>query len=93
MKSFQKIFIILFLFYSCKVEKNSNSIEEWVCLINGKDLYGWDIKIANHNFNNTFQVQDSMIRVVYDKDFDDKYGHMYYKTPYSYYKLKFDYRF
>ena len=26
-------------------------------------------------------------------DFDDKYGHMYYKTPYSYYKLRFDYRF
>ena len=99
MKSFQKIFILLFLFYSCKVEKNSNSIEEWVSLINGKDLYGWDIKIANHslnhNFNNTFQVQDSMIRVVYDEyeDFDDKYGHMYYKTPYSYYKLRFDYRF
>ena len=99
MKSFQKIFILLFLFYSCKVEKNSNSIEEWVSLFNGKDLYGWDIKIANHslndNFNNTFQVQDSMIRVVYDEyeDFDDKYGHMYYKTPYSYYKLRFDYRF
>jgi hypothetical protein len=99
MKSFQKIFILLFLFYSCKVEKNSNSIEEWVSLFNGKDLNGWNIKIANHslndNFNNTFQVQDSMIRVVYDEyeDFDDKYGHMYYKTPYSYYKLKFDYRF
>ena len=99
MKSFQKIFILLFLFYSCKVEKNSNSIEEWVSLFNGKDLNGWNIKIANHslndNFNNTFQVQDSMIRVVYDEyeDFDDKYGHMYYKTPYSYYKLRFDYRF
>ena len=99
MKSFQKIFILLFLFYSCKVEKNSNSIEEWVSLFNGKDLNGWNIKIANHslndNFNNTFQVQDSMIRVVYTEydDFDDKYGHMYYKTPYSYYKLRFDYRF
>ena len=99
MKSFQKIFILLFLFYSCKVEKNTNSNEEWVSLFNGKDLSGWDIKIANHslndNFNNTFQVQDSMIRVVYDEyeDFDDKYGHMYYKTPYSYYKLRFDYRF
>ena len=99
MKSFQKIFILLFLFYSCKVEKNTNSKEEWVSLFNGKDLYGWNIKIANHslndNFNNTFQVQDSMIRVVYTEydDFDDKYGHMYYKTPYSYYKLRFDYRF
>ena len=99
MKSFQKIFILLFLFYSCKVEKNTNSKEEWVSLFNGKDLNGWDIKIANHNlndnFNNTFQVQDSMIRIVYNEYdvFDDKYGHIYYKTPYSYYKLRFDYRF
>jgi len=99
MRSFQKIFILLILFYSCKVENNTNSKEEWVSLFNGKDLNGWNIKIANHslndNFNNTFQVQDSMIRVVYTEydDFDDKYGHMYYKTPYSYYKLRFDYRF
>ncbi|MDC3276643.1 DUF1080 domain-containing protein, partial [Flavobacteriaceae bacterium] len=34
-------------------------------------------------------------RIVYDeyKDFDDKYGHMYYKKPFSHYKLRFDYRF
>ena len=35
------------------------------------------------------------MRVVYDefKDFDDKYGHMYYKKSFSHYKLRFDYRF
>ena len=36
-----------------------------------------------------------MLRIVYDEyeNFDDKYGHMYYKEPFSYYKLRFDYRF
>tara|TARA_A100001011_G_scaffold315443_1_gene334096 strand:+ start:7252 stop:8091 length:840 start_codon:yes stop_codon:yes gene_type:complete len=81
------------------MENNETNKEEWILLFNGKDLSGWDIKIAynniNENFKNTFQVKDSMIRIVYNQyqNFDDKYGHMYYKTPYSYYKLKFDYRF
>ena len=36
-----------------------------------------------------------MLRIVYDqyKTFDGKYGHLYYQTPYSYYKIKFQYRF
>ena len=36
-----------------------------------------------------------MLRIKYDEyeTFDDLYGHMYYKTPYSRYKLRFDYRF
>ena len=99
MKSFQNFIIITFLLCSCKMENNETNKEEWISLFNGKDLSGWDIKIAynniNENFKNTFQVKDSMIRIVYNQyqNFDDKYGHMYYKTPYSYYKLKFDYRF
>ena len=79
---------------------NSNSeLEDWKHLFNGKDLSGWEIKIAdrplNENYLNTFQVEEGMLRVVYDEyqEFDDKYGHMYYEQPYSYYKLRFDYRF
>ena len=36
-----------------------------------------------------------MIRIVYDDydTFDEAYAHMYYKNPFSYYKLRFDYRF
>jgi len=73
--------------------------EEWLSLFNGKDLTGWNIKIAgrelNDNFNETFRVEDGMIRVRYDKysEFNDLYGHMYYERPFSYYKLRFDYRF
>ncbi|MEL6719109.1 MAG: DUF1080 domain-containing protein [Bacteroidota bacterium] len=73
--------------------------EEWISLFNGKDLTGWDIKIAdrelNDNYKETFVVEDSMIRIKYDQyeTFDDAFGHMYYQNPYSYYKISFDYRF
>ena len=73
--------------------------EQWQSLFNGKDLSGWDIKMAGYpvgeNFRNTWSVQDSMIRISYDdyEQFDEAYGHMYYRVPYSYYKIRFDYRF
>ncbi|ADB38911.1 3-keto-disaccharide hydrolase [Spirosoma linguale] len=73
--------------------------EEWVQIFNGKDLKDWDIKIAgrplNDNYQNTFRVEKGILRVVYDqyKTFDFKYGHIYYKKPYSYYRVRFQYRF
>jgi len=82
-----------------KLNKNSPEKEEWKYLFNGKDLSGWDIRLAdrpkNDNYKNTFQIEDGMLRIRYDEyeQFDDKYGHLYYQQPYSYYKLKFDYRF
>ena len=89
-----------FLFYTQYKTKNENSnTEEWISLFNGKDFKDWDIKIANRplndNYLNTFRVEDGIMRIVYDEynDFDDKYGHMYYKKPFSHYKLRFDYRF
>lgn len=99
--NFLSILLILLLSISCneKDKSNSNIEENWISLFNGKDLNGWDIKFSGHklndNYNNTFQVEDGMIRVVYDEyeTFDDKYGHMYYKKPFSYYKIRFDYRF
>ena len=73
--------------------------EEWISLFNGKDLSGWDIKIAGHdlndNVNETFRIEEGMIRINYDKysEFNNLFGHMYYEKPFSYYKLRFDYRF
>lgn len=73
--------------------------ENWISLFNGVDLSGWDIKIAgfplNHNYLETFRVQDSMIRVSYDRyqQFNEAFGHLYYQQPFSYYRLRFDYRF
>jgi hypothetical protein len=79
--------------------KDAQSNEEWISLFNGTDLKDWDIKIAgqqlNDNYKNTFRVEDSMLRIAYDQyqNFDGKFGHLYYKTPYSYYKLRYQYRF
>lgn len=73
--------------------------KDWIKLFNEKNLDGWDIKIAgqdvNDNYKNTFRVENKMIRVVYDdyKTFDNKYGHLYYHTPYSHFILDYDYRF
>src|SRR5919112_1886845 len=80
-------------------QKTKPQTQKWITLYNGKDLTGWDIKIAGHalndNYKNTFRAEGDMIRVSYDeyKNFDGKYGHMYYKTPYSHYILQFEYRF
>ena len=84
--------------FSMLAQKKADK-HEWIKLFNGKNLDGWDIKIAgedlNVNYKNTFRVENGMMRVAYDqyKTFDDKFGHIYYKTPYSYYIIRFEYRF
>ena len=73
--------------------------EDWIVLFNGKDLKGWTPKIAKHelgdNFGNTFRVEDGLLKVRYDKykSFDGQFGHLFYKDPYSYYRLVVEYRF
>ena len=90
---------ISFLFLQGCSTTNVKTKEDWIPLFNGKNLDGWDIKITgqplNDNYKNTFLVEDSTIRVVYDeyKTFDNKFGHLYYQTPYSYYILRYQYRF
>src|SRR5260221_4758805 len=75
------------------------SKEDWIPLFNGKDLSGWDIKITGHdlneNFGNTFRVEGAVLKVSYDqyKEFANKFGHLYYQKPFSYYKLRVEYRF
>ena len=98
------IFYLLLIALVCQSCNNNYgkkeiSKEEWESLFNGKDLNGWDIKIKDHplneNYKNTFRIEDSMIRVVYNdyKKFDNQFGHLYTTKPYSYYKLKLQYRF
>lgn len=73
--------------------------EEWKQLFNGKNLDGWDIKIRgndlNDNFGNTFRVQGGKMVVSYDQydDFKQKYGHIFYKGDFSYYRISVEYRF
>ncbi|UFH54033.1 DUF1080 domain-containing protein [Spirosoma sp. KNUC1025] len=95
------VYIVLFLCLavSAAVAQKASDKQEWVKIFNGKDLSGWDIKIAglplNDNYKKTFRVENGMMRVMYDqyKTFDFKYGHIYYKKPYSHYRVRFAYRF
>ena len=73
--------------------------EDWLVMFNGQDLKDWTPKIAKHdlgdNFGNTFRVEDGLLKVRYDKykGFDGQFGHLFYKSPFSYYKLVVEYRF
>ena len=73
--------------------------DEWVELFNGEDLEGWDFKITgaelNENYNNTFRVEDGLMKVRYDEydEFTGQFGHIFYEEPFSYYRLKVEYRF
>jgi hypothetical protein len=84
---------------SCTAVKNDPAKEDWIRLFNGKDLTGWTIKIAGHpvneNFNNTFRVEDGVLKASYDQynHFDGEYGHLFYKDKFSYYKIRLEYRF
>lgn len=107
MKNIFLLPIILILAYSCnqtpgnkqevQTEKTVQS-EEWVQLFNGKDMEGWTIKMTKHplgeNFNNTFRVENGLMVTRYDQyeKFDGEYGHIFYKNPYSHYKLRVEYR-
>lgn len=72
---------------------------KWEQLFNGKDLTDWTVKIRKHqlneNFGNTFRVVDHKIQVNYDQyeKFDDQFGHLFYKKPFSYYLIGVEYRF
>lgn len=73
--------------------------QQWQSLFNGKDLTGWTAKFNGHpvgeNVRDTFIVKDGKLVVSYEnhKAFDDKFGHLFYKTPYSHYILSAEYRF
>jgi hypothetical protein len=74
--------------------------EDWIQLFNGRDLTGWTPKITHYqlgeNFANTFRVEDGLLKVRYDgyKDgFNTRFGHLFYAQPYSYYRLRVEYRF
>ncbi len=79
--------------------RNNPDEKEWIQLFNGRDLADWSPKFAHHdlgeNFNDTFRVEDGLLKVRYDKwqNFTDEFGHIFYKDPFSYYILAAEYRF
>lgn len=73
--------------------------EEWIPLFDGKSLNGWTPKIsgypAGENFADTFRVEAGAITVSYEgyEFFDARYGHLFFDTPYTHYRLRLEYRF
>ncbi len=81
-------------------EKSGNEQKEnWIQLFNGKDLDDWQFKFKGYelgvNYNNTFRVEDGLLRVRYDdwEEFGNVFGHIFYKDEFSHYRLRVEYRF
>lgn len=94
-----KISLTLFVALAFLFVNQASAQKGWIDLFNGKDLNDWNIKISKHDYNdnyaNTFRVEGGLIKVNYDgyENFDQQYGHIFYKKPFSYYLLKVTYRF
>lgn len=83
----------------CAVGKDATDKSHWISLFNGKDLKGWTPKITGYdlgeNYGNTFRVEDGVLKVAYDQydKFGGRFGHLFYKTSFSRYRLRLQYRF
>jgi hypothetical protein len=81
------------------VAQNDPDRKEWIQLFDGKSLEGWTPKITGYevgeNFGNTFRVRDGKLVVSYDAydTFNDRFGHLFYKDHFSYYRIAVEYRF
>ena len=73
--------------------------EGWIPLFDGSTLDGWTPKIRGEAWGedarNTFRVEDGLLTVAYDgyDGFDEDFGHLFYKDPFSAYRLRVEYRF
>jgi len=73
--------------------------EEWISLFNGRELDDWTPKIRGQapgvNHANTFRIEGGLLSVAYDEytDFAEQFGHLFYKVPFSHYRLRVEYRF
>lgn len=109
MRYLSLLFICLSISISCKQKKSEVKEEisaevgetsKWVPLFNGKDLEGWNMKIAGHelgeNFGNTFRVSDGILSIRYDAygdNFDNRFGALFFNKKLTNYRLKVEYRF
>lgn len=73
--------------------------QDWQPIFHGESLDGWTAKIrgypAGENFGDTFRVVDGAITVSYDAydSFDNRFGHLFFETPFTHYRLRLEYRF
>jgi len=83
----------------CGAQNSDPAHEDWLVLFNGRNLDGWTPKITGHelgdNFANTFRVENGLLQVRYDgyDKFNGQFGHLFYREPFSFYRLVVEYRF
>jgi hypothetical protein len=96
-----RILLALLTMMTCVpvMAQNDPNKKEWIQLFNGKDLEGWDVKIAgydlNDNFGKTFRVENGVMKTAYDRygQFNNRFGHIFYRQKFSYYIVAAEYRF
>lgn len=72
---------------------------EWESLFDGTNFDDWNVKITGYelgdNHQSTFYVEDGLLKVKYDEydSFRAKFGHIFYKNEYSWYRLSLKYKF
>jgi hypothetical protein len=95
----KRFLAVLLLGLPALVSPADPDTKEWVPLFNGEDLTGWVPKItsyeAGENFGDTFRVENGVLKVAYDRydTFGGRFGHLFYKTPFSHYVIAVEYRF
>ena len=97
--------VLCLIFQGCFIQGTAIADEtatkegKWQQLFNGKDMEGWTPKIRYHeageNFKNTFRVEDGLLKVRYDQydEFNETFGHLFYKDSFSHYRFRVEYRF
>ncbi len=92
-------FVIMPAFALALAAANDPAKQEWRKLFNGRNLDGWTPKIngfgLGENHARTFRVEKAAMKVSYDgyTEFGERFGHIFYKDKFSYYRLAVEYRF
>lgn len=93
-------FICVFgMIVQCTSNVNDPDKESWVPLFDGSNYADWTPKFKGYesgvNHKDRFVLKDSLLSVRYveNDSFAGKFGHLFYKTPFSHYRLKAVYRF
>ncbi len=89
---------LLLLATAACIHRPATSEPGWQPLFDGRTLDGWTPKITGYALGEdplrTFTVADGAIRVSYANydAFRGRFGHLAYRTPYSAYRLRLEYR-
>lgn len=85
---------------ACAPVREAATVEDsWQSIFDGESLEGWTPKVrgapVGENFGDMFRAGDGVLTVSFDQleTFDNRFGHLFYETEYTHYRLRLDYRF